>query len=146
MLGLIILLLLLLCVMTHPLEYEDASSYLSEVPPTRSAVTIIALLHEHNVSIVHVPGSDQFQASVLLENGICFDHCPSVVLRPRSVWDVSTAVAIARMHSIPTSVRSGHRATVTPLYLPAPAASLTMCTELQEATDTIANRSKMEAC
>ena len=142
MLGLIILLLLLLCVMTHPLEYEAASSYLSEVPPTCSA--IIALLDEHNVSIVHVPGSDQFQASVLLENGICFDHCPSVVLRPRSVWDVSTAVAIARMHSIPTSVRSGHRATVT-LYLPAPAASLTMCAELQEATDTIANRSKMEA-
>jgi len=144
MLGLIILLLLLLCVITHPLEYEAASSYLSEVPPTWS--DIVALLHEHNVSIVHVPGSDQFQASVLLENGICFDHCPSVLLRPRSVWDVSTAVAIARMHSIPTSVRSGHRATVTPLYLPSPAASLTMCAELQEATDTIANRSKMEAC
>lgn len=119
MVGLIILhvLLLLLCVSTHPLGNEAASSYLSEIPFTRSAESIIALLHEHNVSTVHAPGSDQFQASVLLENGICFDHCPSLVLRPRSVWDVSTAVAIARMYSIPTSVRSGHQLLHLCIYL-----------------------------
>ena len=115
--GLIILLLLLLCVSTHPHGHEATSSYLSEVPSTRSAESIIALLHEHNVSAVYTPGSDQFKASVLLENGICFDHCPSLVLCPRSVWDVSTAVAIARMHSIPTSVRSGHWANLLLLHL-----------------------------
>lgn len=119
MVGLIILhvVLLLLCVSTHPHGNEAASSYLSEIPFTRSAKSIIALLHEHNVSTVHAPGSDQFQASVLLENGMCFDHCPSLVLRPRSVWDVSTAVAIARMYSIPTSVRSGHQLLHLCIYL-----------------------------
>jgi len=115
MVGLTLINLLLLCVASRPYEHESISSYLSGTPPAVSVEGILALLHEHHVSEVHSPGSDQFKASVLLENSICIDHCPSVVLRPRSAWDVSTVVAIARVYSIPASVRSGGCFTCVPV-------------------------------
>ena len=58
-------------------------------------------------SEVHLKGSYVYNKKRMVENGLCNNRFPDLIVVPKSTRDVSAIVKISRKYNIPLSVRSG---------------------------------------
>ena len=58
-------------------------------------------------SEVYLKGSPAYNKKRIVENGLCNNRLPDLVVVPKSTRDVSSIVKISRKYNIPLSVRSG---------------------------------------
>ena len=55
---------------------------------------------------LHRPGDEGFEKARRIWNGM-IDRCPALIARCRNADDVIRAVAFARVHELPVSIRGG---------------------------------------
>ena len=67
---------------------------------------IKSLEHSTNAN-VYVKGSHLYNTKRRIHNGLCDNLFPDVIVEPKSTYDVSEIVKIARRVNVPISVRSG---------------------------------------
>ena len=65
------------------------------------------LLHSITNSNVYTKGSPSYNRKRKVHNGLCNNIFPDLIVEPKTTYDVSQIVKIARSNNVPISVRSG---------------------------------------
>ena len=73
---------------------------------SRVSSSAVADLAERLTGTCHLPGDPAYEACCAIWNGM-IDKRPALVVRPASEVDLSVAIAFARDHNLPLSVRGG---------------------------------------
>ena len=68
---------------------------------------IVRVIKSNSRFGVYLKGSSIYEKRRKVQNGLCADMYPDVIVVPKSAADVSKIVQIARFYNVPISVRSG---------------------------------------
>ena len=90
------------------LLHSKASSHFTDKSPKYTDyINIFHHLLRGTDADVHLKGSPSYYDTIKVENGLCRNILPDLVVVPKSTKDVATIVRISRRYGAPLSVRSG---------------------------------------